>query len=279
MNRTTTLFATVVLVVGTLAGVVPATAAGGATVSADSAAAAGAATTNHTANDSGDAALSPGARLSGVVGVQGAEVRGDVESRAFGIRVAKAATDDAKAEVVAGQLNESERRVDELETDLDELERARASGTISNGAYAARAAEVQAELNNVQRRTDQSAAVARDLPNETLEANGVNVTAIEQLRQRAANLSGPEVAAVARTIAGGPSAMAGNDSARPAANDGGGPDGVADGPPAGGNTTSTTVDEDDTSATGAGNEADNAGGAESGDGPQPTDADGSQPRS
>ena len=40
------------------------------------------------------------------------------------------------------------------------------------------------------------------LPAEALEANGVNATAIRRLSDRAANLTGPETAEIARFIAG-----------------------------------------------------------------------------
>lgn len=223
MKRTATLLVAFMLVVGSFA-VVPAAAIQASTnaqaspsadshTSASTAAAATAATTrtNDTSDQSTDHGdVPPGARLSGVVSVQKAEIDGDVESRAFGLKVAKAGTDDAKAEVVAEQLDESQRRVEELEERLETLERARENGSMSRGQYAARAAEVQAELNNVRRMTDETAAVSETLPRDVLEANGVNVTAIETLRRNAANVSGPEVAAVAREIAGQQPARAGD---------------------------------------------------------------------
>lgn len=251
MKRTITVLATLMLVVGSLAAVVPASAVAGATqASSSSVAATSAATSNHTANDS-NASISPGARLSGVIGVQEAELQGEVESRAFGIKVAKAATDDAKAKVVAQQLNESEKRIEELESELDELERAKENGSISNGTYAARAAQVQTKLNNVERQTNESAEVAEGLPNETLEANNINVSAIRTLSQRAANLSGPEVAAIAQTIAG-PSA-----GQRPAE-----ADNRTAGPDAG-NRTAGSDAGDRTAGSDSGNRT--AGGADDGD--------------
>lgn len=198
MNRTATIIMTLVLVVGSFA-VGPAAATQPSTdVRASTNDAAATAQTNNTSN----ASISPGARLSGVIGVQETEIDGEVESRAFGLKVAKANTDEAKAEVVAEQLNESQERVEELEGRLEELEQARENGSISEGQYAAQAAKAQAELNNVKRMSNETANASEKLPRDVLEANGVNVTAIETLRQRASNMSGPEVAAIAQTIAG-----------------------------------------------------------------------------
>ena len=146
--------------------------------------------------------VEPGAQLSGVVGVQEAELNGDVEERAYGIRIAQANTDDAKAAVVAEQLNRSEQRVAELEERRAELEAARENGSISNGQYRAQVAQLHAESRTVERVNNQSDETASELPAETLEANGVNATAIRTLSERASELSGPETARVARTIAG-----------------------------------------------------------------------------
>lgn len=146
--------------------------------------------------------IAPGERLSGVVGVQRAEIDGDVESRSFGIQVAKANTDGAKARVVAQRHRQNEQRLDELERRLDELERARQNGSMSHGEYAARTARTHAELTNVERSLNETADVAEGLPADALEANGVDPESVDTLRERANELSGPEVADLARSIAG-----------------------------------------------------------------------------
>jgi hypothetical protein len=193
-------------------------------------------------------AVSPGAHLSGAVGVQGTELRDEVESRAFGIRLSKAPTADAKAEIVARQVDESRSRVVELEAELDRLERARANGTIDRGGYAARVARTRAELNAVQRRTDRSARVAAGLPNESLRANGVDVAEIGALNRRAANLSGPEVAATARRVGGPPAnASAGDAGTRntaPGRSNVTNASGVAEAPDDAGNRSRGAADDD-----------------------------------
>ncbi|MFB6096165.1 MAG: hypothetical protein ABEJ74_02100 [Haloferacaceae archaeon] len=202
MKRIPALLAVLLLVAGSLAAVPASGALAGLQASAPAAQTTTADTAAADAAENGSADVSPGAHLSGAVGVQGSELRGDVESRRFGIRVARADSPDAKAQVLAEQVEENRRQVDQLQQRLDELKQARENGSIGPGEYAVRAAEIHAELNNVQHMSNQSAAVARGLPEETLRANGVNVTAIERLRERAANASGPEVAGIARTIAG-----------------------------------------------------------------------------
>ena len=51
----------------------------------------------------GNATVAPGERMSGVIGVQKAEVEGAVDRRAFGLQVASAASTQGKAGVIAGQ--------------------------------------------------------------------------------------------------------------------------------------------------------------------------------
>ncbi|GAA0310113.1 DUF7096 domain-containing protein [Halarchaeum salinum] len=146
--------------------------------------------------------LAPGERLSGAIGVQAAELEGELETRTFGLKIAQMATPDEKAELVENQTNQSQQRIEELRSELQALEEARANGTISHGEYVSRSAQIHARLNNVQKMSNKTLNVSKSLPEAVLQNNGVNVTAITQLRQHAANLSGPEVAAIARTIGG-----------------------------------------------------------------------------
>lgn len=169
--------------------------------------------TNETSNQTSNESIAPGAQLSGVVGVQEAELDGEVESRAYGIRVAQSNSDNATAAVVADQLNSTEQRLTEIETEQAELEEARENGSISEGQYQARSATLYAQSQSAERLANQTNETASGLPAETLEANGVNATAIRSLQDRAANLTGPEVAAIAQSIAG-PSA---GEQARPEA--------------------------------------------------------------
>lgn len=186
MQRTATAALAALLVMGTLAAVPIAMAQG-----ADQA--------DRTA---GNGSVAPGEQLSAVVGVGEAELSGDVESRAYSIRIDRANSSDAKAAVVADQLNATAERLAELEAEKAALETARENGSISEGQYRARVATLHAESRSVARLANQTNETAAGLPAATLEANGVNVTAVRTLQDRAGNLTGPETAAIARDIAG-----------------------------------------------------------------------------
>lgn len=155
---------------------------------------------NETADDS---AVAPGQRLAGVVGVQGAEVDGEVESRSFGLAVARAASDDARAALIAAEVDETDDEVRNLSERRERLRQARENGSVSEGEYRARIAELAARSANAERMANRSADASQGLPEDVLRANGVNVTAIQTLRQRASELGGQEVAGIARSIAGG----------------------------------------------------------------------------
>lgn len=153
---------------------------------------------NETANES----LAPGERFAGVVGVQKADVEGEMQARTFGQRVAAAASNRSAAGVVAAEVDDLDERLADLDAQMQELERARENGTLGEGQYRARLAQLHAEQRGLQRQINQTESVARELPAEALEAKGVNATAIATLRSQAGELSGPEVAAIARSIAG-----------------------------------------------------------------------------
>lgn len=144
----------------------------------------------------------PGEQLSGVVGVGEAELEGDVDRRAFGLQVANASTQAAQADVVADRVTDIDQRLDELEQRKEDLDRQREAGEISNGKYNAELAQLAAETRTVRQLSNQSAQVSAELPADLLEDRGVNATRIQQLSERASELSGPEVAEIAKGIAG-----------------------------------------------------------------------------
>jgi hypothetical protein len=154
-------------------------------------------------------AVGPGERLSGVLGVQEAELEGEVANRTYGIQVAQAASSSAKAKVVGEQLADIEARIEALESERDRLEEARDNGSISQGEYRARVATLSAKQRSVERLTNTTNDSANGLPEDVLQENGVNATAIRTLQTRASELTGPEVAAIARSIAGPPADVPG----------------------------------------------------------------------
>lgn len=146
--------------------------------------------------------VEPGERMSGVLGVQDAEIEGEINERGFGIAVANAATQDAEADVLAERFADIEEHFDDIEDRLDELEEQREAGEISEGQYQAKVAQIEVERASGERLANQSAVVAQDLPTVLLEERGISVEHINDLRERAHELTGPEVAAIAQDIAG-----------------------------------------------------------------------------
>lgn len=149
----------------------------------------------------GNATVAPGERLAGVIGVQGAELEGEVDRRAFGLEVANATTNESKADAVAGQLDRIRGRL----ADLDERKRAlneSRNGSMSEGRYRAEIAELAARTQTVQSLANVSENATRGLPAELLESKEIDATAIQTLREQASRLAGPAVAEIARSIAG-----------------------------------------------------------------------------
>lgn len=148
----------------------------------------------------------PGQRLSGVVGVGEAELEGDLGQRAFGIRIANSDTAQAQADVVADRLVEAENRLDALERRKAELDRQREAGEISEGKYRAEVSRVAAETETIRQLANRSIEVGEQLPPETfrerLANRGLDADAAGTLMNRANELSGPEMAEIARGIAG-----------------------------------------------------------------------------
>jgi hypothetical protein len=158
--------------------------------------------TDNATNGTDENATSPGERLSGVVGVQGAELEGEVEKRSFGLQVARAASDDARAAVVREQVGTVQQQVENVQRRTAALDEARANGSMSEGEYRARVSELVVRGGTAAELANRTSETARGLPTAVLEANGVNVTAVQRLQQVAGNLTGPQVTAIAQSIAG-----------------------------------------------------------------------------
>lgn len=99
-----------------------------------------------------------------------------------------------KGAVVEHRTAAAERRLAELRAEKQWLLDARANGTIDDDEFRARMGRVAGRLAVLNRSLAETERQA--------EATGANPEAVRQLRERARNLSGPEVAAVVRGIAG-----------------------------------------------------------------------------
>jgi hypothetical protein len=157
--------------------------------------------TNQTEN-ANENATAPGEQLSGVVGVQEAEFEGDIEQRTFGIQIAKANTSQAQADVVGQQLDTIEQRMTELEEKKADLDEEREAGNIPDGKYRAEVAKLATETQTTETLLNRSNETASQLPDDVLADRNVNVDSIRTLQDRAQNLTGQEVAEIARGIAG-----------------------------------------------------------------------------
>ena len=157
------------------------------------------------AADEPNTSVAPGERLAGVVGIQQAAVAGDLSERTYETRLEGADTDDERAEIVAERRAEIERRLAGHESELAELRAAREAGNISEGTYRARVATLAAEKGSTERAAERASEAARRLPADVREARGISVESLQELRNNASELGGPETAAIAREI-GGPDA-------------------------------------------------------------------------
>lgn len=206
MRKTATLM-TLVLIVSTFASVPltgAATGGTGASVADTHAAtsdfAAASQAENETTNDSTN--VTPGGQLMGVIGVQESELDGEIEERTFGLKVASAASNESKATIVAEQFAELQERLENLTERKQELREAHRNGNISDAKYSTEMAKLAAEMKTVERLANATANESEALPESLLAEKGINVTAIQTLRANAENLTGPEVAAIARSVAG-----------------------------------------------------------------------------
>lgn len=158
--------------------------------------------TNNTTSTGDSAQITPGEKLSGVVAVGAAEFKGELDGRALGHALANASTDEERAQIIAEHLNRTEDRLAELEQQRNEFENRTNRSDMTRGSHQARMATMFAETRSMERRLELVNATAADIPNETLEAHGVNESQIRTLQQNASDLGGPGAAESAHEIAG-----------------------------------------------------------------------------
>jgi hypothetical protein len=156
-------------------------------------------------NDSeNDSEPAPGAQLAGVVNVQAAEVEGDLQQRSFGLQLGAARSNASKATVVANQTGELSDRLDTLQERKQRLLEAKRNGSISQARFRAEMAGLAAEIATANRLLNRTSDEADGLPSEALAEAGVDAEDLDRLRQAAGNLTGPEIARIARSIGGPP---------------------------------------------------------------------------
>lgn len=174
----------------------------------------GLATLTDTSGDAGEAeplqgnatanATAPGERLAGVVGVGAAELEGELDQRAFGLRFAGAAGQQARADVVAGQLDDIEQRLTDIQQRKATLDEQRAAGEVSERKYRVEVAKIAARGDALARLNNQTGQAAGRLPTDVLAERGVDAERIRAVGNRARNLSDGEAGEIARGITGDP---------------------------------------------------------------------------
>lgn len=152
--------------------------------------------------DDGPDDIAPGEQFMGSVGVENAELSGEIDERALGVRFAQAADANDTADLIAESVDNVSARLAEIEQGLDNLAAQREEGNISHGQYQAHVAQLEAERASLERMANQTAREADGLPAAMLEDRGINVTAIQTLKDHANELSGQEVREIAQQIAG-----------------------------------------------------------------------------
>lgn len=153
------------------------------------------------ASTGADPAEAPGAEVASVVMVEQAVIESEVEVRAYAKALEQAETPAERADIVADRIAADESRLADLQDDLDEIEHKFEQGEMPEGQYRAAIAVTAIEMATVENTIAQSAAEAPDLA-EHLEERGVSVERIHELRTNASEMTGEEVAAIAKDVAG-----------------------------------------------------------------------------
>lgn len=150
-------------------------------------------------------ATAPGEQLSGIMGMQKAELEGDIENRAFGLRLMMADSDEERADILSEQFHKHADRMETIEEQLAQLNESHNASEISPGQYRAQIAPMGPQLHSIESIANQSGQIASELPPHLLEERNISMEHIHELRQNASKMSGGEVAEMARGI-GGPHA-------------------------------------------------------------------------
>lgn len=186
-----------------------------------------------------DGSAEPGARIAGVVGAEGVELRASVERRALDVRLRKANTSTTRATVIAAAVDGLDDRVETLRERKQRLQAARENGTLSEAAYRAKIARLVARIDAVEKLANASAVAARDVAASDRDAEGIDVEHLRDVERSADALTDANVTSIARTVTdggrgdppadpprGGPNASAGPSGADadPSTGRGDGPD-------------------------------------------------------
>lgn len=167
------------------------------------------------ANNTTQAEPEPGAQFIGAIGAHREQHEGAVTEHRVDVRLSRADSPEAKAQLVASIHHQNERRLEELADRKRELRQAYENGSISASEYRARSAVLDVELRSVERTAIQLERVADDLSTSLLIEVGVELAAIREVQTRAHELQGTALAVIAPSFTRGQNATE-TDSPTPA---------------------------------------------------------------
>lgn len=143
------------------------------------------------ANDSNASNASFGASVSGFMQASAADAEGEVEDGMFDARFENA-SEERRKNLVKGRAGNLDQRLDQLREQRAEL--LNSTDGEPSVADRAKAARLAARIDALEESINSTSVAA--------ERAGVNVAVLDELRQNASNLTGPEVAELARGLAG-----------------------------------------------------------------------------
>lgn len=132
--------------------------------------------------------VSPGQQLAGAVGAQGASLQDELWNRTLTERLANATTAAGRAEVVSDEVAILEAYLAELRSARENLTESWNSDDLSEGRYRNSLSEFVIRARTVERRANQTARAAENLPTATRESHGIDVSYIRSLGERANEL-------------------------------------------------------------------------------------------
>lgn len=151
--------------------------------------------------------ITPGERFGGAVGVQHAEFEGTIAEHRFTVVLGNATTNETMARELVIHMESFDERLTEIEDSRTDLEDQREASEISHGHFVANLARLEAERTTITHLAERAEDLSRDLPEEVLDEQGLDIEQISALRERAEDLAVEEVATIAREIAGGNTSM------------------------------------------------------------------------
>lgn len=157
---------------------------------------------------------SMGSQISAFMQASAGEAGTSVRSGMWNARYERA-NGSARTAVVEARIASLQDRLAALQREKAELLAAKRNGTVNASVFRARMSNIVGQLAAVNRSIEEAGTQA--------QATGADMSLVDELRANASEMTGPQVAAVARTIAGGPPAGLPAQAANGSDRGGGGP--------------------------------------------------------